>query len=235
MIIRQAGTDVDEGHDRHHLLRPNADPLDAAEHDECEDHGNCCRRAEARHAEGTFHRIHKGGDIGQMQAEGSRKQRHRAEEHGQPFQPQAFADVIGRSAAKLLTVAAAHLIDLCQGTLNERRCSADQSHDPHPENRARAAKGNGSRHTGNVSGSYPSGSRNHKRLDRGNTGFAFFTVNHDPEHVFDFPELHGPGRHSEEDAGTQNQKHHGNAPDQVVQFGCELQHSHPPNTSRLSV
>lgn len=60
----------------------------------------------------------------------------------------------------------AHLPDLGKRRLDERRCRADDGHEPHPENGARAANRNRRRDADDVARANARGRRDHERLER---------------------------------------------------------------------
>ncbi|KAG1382086.1 hypothetical protein G6F59_017873 [Rhizopus arrhizus] len=80
------------------------------------------------------------------------------EQHCIPALAQALLDVVRRPAA-VLALGITVLVDLRQGGFDEGTGGTEKGHHPHPEDRPRAAEGDGHRHAGDVAYADPAGQR----------------------------------------------------------------------------
>lgn len=109
-----------------------------------------------------------GVDLGCVSGSEHRQNTEGGEENRQPvpFRTKAIFDVVHR-AADQITVLISFAEMNCQGYLGEFGTHAKNCGNPHPEDCARAADGNGACHTGNVSGADGSSQRCTDCLERG--------------------------------------------------------------------
>lgn len=87
------------------------------------------------------------------------------EDNAEPALSERELDVVRRPTAKR-AIGIAHLPDLGERGLDERRGRADDGHEPHPEDRTRSADGDGRRDADDVARTHARCRRDHERLER---------------------------------------------------------------------
>ncbi len=162
--------DVADGHDRHDPRGDERYALRAAEDDDRREDDR--RDADADVGDVLVFRRDvvvecRGHVVGLQAVESEREaQDERDGEHdAEPPLPQRHLDVVGRAAPER-AVGIAHLPHLRKRRLHEGRSRADDGHEPHPEHRARAARGDRGGDADDVSGSHARGGGHHERLER---------------------------------------------------------------------
>ena len=130
-------------------------------HDKADDGRSHALFVEAVSGEGGLYVI--GAE--QIETEGVGEQQEHDECCSQSLVVQSILDVVSR-AAVAGSVAVFPLVHLGQGTLGKGRCTADQSHDGHPEYRSGAAEADRSGYADNITGSNAGCGGNHQCLER---------------------------------------------------------------------
>ena len=118
------------------------------------------------------------------------EQQRNGEDDAERAAVQRLLDIVGGAASEL-AVLAADLPDLREGGFDECGCGGDGGHDPHPEDRARPADGDGRGDAGDVTRADAGGGGDHQGLERGNALLAghMLALREMPDHVFEPAEL----------------------------------------------
>ena len=158
--------DVDEGHDRDHLFGERGDATDAADEDEAgddegEDAGDPGRDVEGR-VEGAGDRV----GLHHVAHEAERDDDRDREEGGERLAAETLADVVGRAAGQV-AVSVAGAVELGEDGFGEDGRHAEEGGDPHPEDGARTAHGDGGGHAGEVARAHLGRDGRRERLEGG--------------------------------------------------------------------
>ena len=179
-------------HDGHHNGRETGNALDAAKDDEeghdGENHGDISRAETPSRTQGVAKRVALHNLVGDAETEG--------DEHGKedahPSAVKSVLHIIGRTTVK--GVFSLSLVKLCQGGFHKCCAGAKQCHNPHPEDRAWTANGNGACHTGKVACAYAAAQADGKGLERVDMALAvalgiLFQVVGRKEQAYQFAQL----------------------------------------------
>ena len=160
----QRHEDVGASHDRDHHADHLGDAVEAAEDHESRDDGDGeagrLRVKAERSLHGEADRIGLNGIEDQAVGDGEQNGEDGREERG----AENVVDVVGRAAHEAAALARS-LVDLGERGFDEARGGADRGDDPHPEDGARAARGNRNGNAGDVADAYAGGGRNAEGLE----------------------------------------------------------------------
>ena len=233
----QGADDKEDGHEGHDALVGGGDPLQPADNHQRQKHddhdaGDQIHRAGIRGNQ----RVDALGDGSHLahvaDAEGS-QHREDGEQHGQHRAGNLAVLHLADAVLQIVHGAAAPFAPLIPAAEEKAQHvfriighHADDGGDPHPENGAGAAHGNGVGHAGDVSRADGGGQGGAQGLELGDgmpvvaVANSFFLLEQTPDgvgpHVAEAAELEEPGQHGHQNAGADQEHQRGNAPDHAV-------------------
>ena len=253
----QRHQNICDRHGRHDFFSDRADRLDAADddnEDKDRDHeaSNDFAALTSREAKRAFNRLadfakteQAGDGVGHAVgldhvAGGDRsEQRADAEQDGEPAPvlPEAAADIAHRAAA--IFAIGVHVAEADgERAFGEGESHADEGGDPHPENRAGSAQGNGGRNTCEVAGADLAGQRGRESGEGADLALAIFGLLEEAgkggwqfQDRIEFQPNHEIEAHAEQDDHHWREGQHlfaepCAAPDEVAHIGDVVERSH---------
>ena len=235
----QSQDHIEKGHERHEHLCNSPDPLDTAQ----KDHGDQHRdddpddQAGGRHRGRTDHmeieerRIDGGGDgidlCGVPRAEyGEHAEQGKYISHPAPFRSESVFDIVPGTADPVAVFV--FLSEMYRERyLGKFGAHSEKSGNPHPEDRARTADGDGACYAGDISGAHGRRKRGTDRLEGrdGSLGCLFFMEERSEGHlesISEFLELNEARAEAEQQSHTDDADHGRNTPDKSVDSAVDL-------------
>ena len=232
----QGTNDEEHRHEGHDALVRRGDAPEAAQDHQRQEHDHHQRGDDIHHGGvGADQRVDALGNRGHLPHVADAEGGHDGEQGKQPRQdrtddlavlhgPDAVLEVVHRAAAPfaLLIPAAEEDAQHVFGVIGHH---AHDRGDPHPEDRARAAHGDGIGHAGDVARADRGGQGGAQRLELGDgmpvmaladALFVEQSADGIAPHVAEAGELEKPGQHRHEDARADEQHQGGHAPDDAV-------------------
>ena len=167
----EAAEQIERGHDRHDLFREGGDAAHAAEEHEGGERGDDHAHGDGRHGEGGLERSGDGVGLHHVADEAEGDDDRNGEEHRQLPAAEALGDVVGRAAGDVALIVLG-LVGLGEHGFCEDGGHAEEGRDPHPEDGAGAAHGDGRGRSGEVAGADLRGDGRGEGLEGAHAVFA---------------------------------------------------------------
>ena len=133
---------------------------------------------------------------------------HRALELFAPFALGQHMEIVGRAAAPAAVQRVRHAVFLRQSRLHKGGGSTQQRSDPHPEHRARTARGNSGHHAHKVAHTHPGGGGDDQRLEGGKPARSLLFFAHCADHIPEQAYRQQSGAQGKADTGCKQQHYH---------------------------
>ena len=198
----QGHNNIGNAHDRHQEAGDLNDPLAAAQNTDGDQHSQNST-ADQRNLGGFRIAVEavlgQAGDqiVGAQHIEAHSIGGHQShgENNAQPAPAKGSLDVVGRAAVAAALVVT-FLVDLGQSAFDEGGSAAHQGDDPHPEDTAVAADGNGVGNAHDIAGAHAAGGGDHQRLESGDGILSLALFGDQTDGFTQQAELNEPGTES---------------------------------------
>ncbi len=218
----EAGNDVEDGHEGHHLARHAGDGLDPPQGHQCHDQGQQHGGHFPGHREGEAHGITDGVDLGEgADAEEGDADAKQGEQLGEHLGAEPLLQVV-HGAARHLAVGVLLAIFHRQQALGILGGHAEQGGHPHPEQGTRAAQLDGGGDPDDVAGAYGGGEGGAERAEAGDIPLLALTLiaaKNQSQGERQTHDLKQTQTQSEVDAGPNQQNQQGWPPDKAIDGG----------------
>ena len=226
---RDAGQDIKDGHEGHHIGGDLTDALNAADDHDGHDDSQNNTGDQGIQAHQTLHGAGDLAGLGDVaDAEGGQTAQN-GEDHSQPlpvFSQTVFDIVHGAALVDALIVGGAEFQG--KGDLGVFGAHAEESGEPHPEHSAGTADENGAGNTGDITGTYGGGHGSGHSLEGREVGAVILAgfleklsdgVPHD---ITEFGDLDAAGADREENTAAYQQDQHDGTPGEGVQHAVDV-------------